>query len=89
MGDQVLMQLLSETAKVTFMMAGPLLAAALVVGLTISIFQVVTSIQDITLTFAPRIVAVFTIVLILLPWMIERITSFTIRIFGQFGTFSQ
>lgn len=61
----------------TLMVAGPMLLFALVVGLLISIFQAVTQINEMTLTFVPKILAVALALLIFLPWMINRMTDFT------------
>jgi flagellar biosynthetic protein FliQ len=51
-------------------------------------FQVVTSIQDMTLTFIPKMVVVCLVTLLLLPWIIQRIMSFTIALLGQFSTYA-
>ena len=63
--------------------AAPMLIAGLVVGVLISIFQTATSIQDQTLTFIPKIVAVLVVLLIALPWMMQLMTDFTARLFSQ------
>ncbi|HLV01730.1 MAG TPA: flagellar biosynthesis protein FliQ [Acidobacteriota bacterium] len=89
MSQQALVDLVTNTVEVTLIMAGPLLAVALVVGLMISIFQVVTSIQDLTLSFVPRIIAVFLIALILFPWMMDQAMTFTIQLFSEFRMYAQ
>jgi len=60
-------------------LSGPAILASLVVGLIISLMQTVTSIQEQTLSFAPRIVAVGVIMLLTLPWMLQQSTAFTMR----------
>ena len=60
-------------------MAGPAVLVSLVVGLGISLMQTVTSIQEQTLSFAPRIGAVAVMLVVLLPWMLQVSTSFTMR----------
>ncbi len=65
------------------LVAAPMLIAGLVVGVLISIFQTATSIQDQTLTFIPKIVAVLVVLLIALPWMMQLMTDFTARLFSQ------
>jgi flagellar biosynthetic protein FliQ len=62
--------------------AAPILLAGLLVGLTISIFQAITQIHEMTLTFIPKIVAVALTMLIFLPWIINRIVDFTNRLFN-------
>ncbi len=84
MTEQALIDLISETVYLVFITAAPLLACALVIGLSISIFQVVTSIQDMTLTFVPKMVGVCLLTLFLLPWVTERITAFARGLFSQF-----
>jgi flagellar biosynthetic protein FliQ len=65
-----------EALMLTLMLAGPMLAFALVVGVTIALFQAVTQIQEMTLTFVPKIIAVAAAMLIFLPWMINLSTDF-------------
>ena len=57
-------------------MAAPLLGVALVVGLVVSIFQAVTSIQEMTLTFIPKVAAIALVLIFLAPWMIGMLTDF-------------
>jgi len=85
----MLIQLVGETLKITLLIVAPILATALVVGLTVSITQVVTSIQDMTLSFVPRIIAVFVVGLFLFPWMVERLTSYTIQLLSQFHLYAR
>jgi flagellar biosynthetic protein FliQ len=56
------------------------------VGVAISILQAVTQIQEMTLTFVPKIVAVALALLIFLPWIIQRLVSFTLQLYGQIPT---
>ena len=65
--------------------AAPMLAAGMVVGLTISILQSVTQIQEITLTFVPKIVVVMVAFVIFLPWMVSRVMGFVQPLFGGFA----
>jgi len=87
--DQILIQLVTETVKITLLLVTPLLLTALVVGLTVSVTQVVTSIQDMTLSFVPRIIAVFVVGLLLFPWMVERLTSYTTQVISQFHLYAR
>ena len=64
-------------------LAGPAVLASLVVGLGISLLQTLTSIQEQTLSFAPRIVAVAVMLLLMLPWMLQLTQSFTMRMMGR------
>ena len=60
-------------------LSGPAIAVSLVVGLLISLAQTVTSVQEQTLSFAPRIVAVGVVMLLTLPWMLQQSSAFTMR----------
>lgn len=66
-----------EAIILTLMLALPLLSLGLLVGLTISIFQSVTSIQEMTLTFIPKIVTILAALMFFSPWMMEKIVTFT------------
>ncbi|MDH4246754.1 MAG: flagellar biosynthesis protein FliQ [Deltaproteobacteria bacterium] len=70
-----------DAMRMAFLLSAPPLAAALVVGLLISIFQAVTQIQEMTLTVIPKMVAVLGILIITFPWLLELLTSYTSRIF--------
>ena len=67
--------------------AAPLLLVSLVVGLVISIFQTVTSIQEQTLTFVPKILAVFATLMLLGHWMINNVTTFTADLWNNFTVY--
>ncbi|RKX20831.1 MAG: flagellar biosynthetic protein FliQ [Candidatus Zixiibacteriota bacterium] len=81
MTPQMVVSIGREALMLTIMVAGPLLLAGLVVGLIISIFQAVTQIQEMTLTFIPKILAVALSLLLFLPWIINRLTDFTTHMF--------
>jgi flagellar biosynthetic protein FliQ len=63
--------------------AGPLLIAALGVGLSVAIFQALTSIQEMTLTFVPKIIVVFIGLILFLPFMMNNVTDFGHRLFDR------
>ena len=65
------------------MIGGPILIVALVVGLAVSIFQAVTQVHEMTLTFIPKIVAVGLTILLILPWMMQQVVDFTHRLFSS------
>ena len=80
--DQVI-QIGSESLKLVLLISLPMLGVALVVGIAISLFQAVTQIQEMTLTFVPKIIAVFVSMIIAAPWMTEQMISFTKRLFNM------
>ena len=70
-----------EALTLTLMVSGPMLAFGLIIGLIISVFQAVTQINEMTITFVPKIVAVAAALLLFLPWIINMVTDFTTRMF--------
>jgi len=70
-------------------LAGPIVLTSLLVGLGISLLQTLTSIQEQTLSFAPRIVAVGAMLLLLLPWMLQMTSSFTMRMMMRVAEVTQ
>ena len=89
MDQAMILKLARDTMQVTLMIGGPMLIASLVIGITISILQVVTSIQDMTLTFIPKIVVVFIVFLFAFPWIMHIMIAYTSRLFGNLETFAR
>jgi len=75
-----------EALEMILMLSMPMLVVALVVGVAISLFQAVTQIQEMTLTFVPKIIAVFVAMVLAAPWMVETLVSYTRRIFESIPT---
>ena len=88
MSQDMILKLAKDALQVTLMISGPLLAVSLVVGIVVSIAQVVTSIQDMTLSFVPRIIAVFGIFLLILPWIMHIMIGFTYQLFAHLEHFA-
>ncbi len=86
MTDQVVISLVRDAFYYVFIIVGPLLLVSLVIGLIISIFQAATSISEQTLTFVPKLVAVFIVIILLLPYMISQMKTFTIQIMNTIAT---
>ena len=70
-----------EAITLVLLVAAPMLGFGLVVGLSVSIFQAVTQVHEMTLTFIPKIVAVCFALIVFLPWMIRIVVDFTTRLF--------
>lgn len=64
----------------TIIIVGPILLVSLIIGLLISIFQAATSISEQTLTFVPKLIAVFIVIVLLLPFIISEMKTFTISL---------
>lgn len=67
----------ADMLRTLMYVAGPPLLAGLVVGLLVGLFQTVTQIQEFTLTFVPKMIAVFGLLFVLMPWMLGKLLSFT------------
>lgn len=80
MNIQTVLDLGSQALQLILLLSAPILGASLIVGLVVSIFQAVTSIQEATLTFVPKIVAVFVALMIFLPWMMRTMLFFTTQL---------
>ena len=70
-----------QALEVTFMISAPLLLTALVVGLIVSIFQAATQINEMTLSFIPKLLAMFTVMIIAGPWMLSVMIDYMHRMF--------
>lgn len=75
-----------DTLVLVLSIAGPMLIVALIVGLGIAIFQAVTQIHEMTLTFIPKILAVAAVIALMLPWTIRRMIDFTVGLLSSIPT---
>ncbi|MEO5364752.1 MAG: flagellar biosynthesis protein FliQ [Magnetococcus sp. WYHC-3] len=73
---ETVLELVENAVRVALLISAPMLLTALVVGLVISLFQAVTQIQEMTLTFIPKILATFLAMILTLPWMLETLTDY-------------
>ncbi len=78
-----------QTVKTAIMVTAPILAVGMIVGLLVGIFQSVTSIQEMTLTFIPKMAAVILVILFLMPWTLEVLTDFMHNMFSQMSLISR
>lgn len=76
-------QLLRSSAVQILLIAAPLLLIGMVVGLIVSIFQATTSLQEQTLTFVPKILAILGALIVFGPWIVTSMVQFTLRLFGR------
>jgi flagellar biosynthetic protein FliQ len=87
MSEEALIQLARTAMFLTLQLAGPMLLFGLVVGLVVSVLQAVTQVQETSLSFIPKAVAVGIAFLVFMPWMIEKMTGFTRLLLGDFRAF--
>jgi flagellar biosynthetic protein FliQ len=87
MTTDLVLGIAAETIRVTLLVAAPMLLVGLAVGLVISIFQAVTQIQEMTLTFVPKIIAVLLSMVFALPWMMDIMVDYTRNIIVNIPTY--
>jgi flagellar biosynthetic protein FliQ len=81
------MSLARDSAIEILMIAGPILGAGLLVGLIVSVFQAVTQIQEATLTFIPKLVAILGVLALLGHWMLNRLIGFTVALLSNLDAY--
>ena len=80
----MILRLAKQTLETVLMVSAPMLGAGLVVGVIISILQIITSIHDTALAFVPRIVVTFVVFLVVFPWMMNTMVSYTHTLLASF-----
>jgi flagellar biosynthetic protein FliQ len=86
MSQALVIDLARNAVMLALMVGGPLMLVALVVGLVVSVFQAVTQIQEQTLSFVPKLIAVSVAFLVALPWMMEMMVRYTTDLFRSIPT---
>ena len=76
-----------EAIKTALLVSAPMLTFALIAGLLVAIFQAATSVHEMTLTFVPKILAVFLALILFLPWLVNIMAGFTANIFENFPNY--
>ncbi|GJL51424.1 flagellar biosynthesis protein FliQ [Candidatus Nitrospira salsa] len=79
----------TSAIQTILLVAGPMLGLSLVVGLMVSAFQAMTQINEATLTFVPKIVTVFLVVLVGFPWILQTILGFMLSVWTQIPDFAR
>ena len=88
MTPEMVIQILRQALMLTFWLSAPLLAMGFVVGIVISLIQIVTSIQDTGFNTIPRLIAFLATFLLALPWMLQKITAYTVATLGDLGKYA-
>ena len=86
MQDALVVQLVRDAFYYVLLVSGPLLIMSLIVGLLISIFQAATSISEQTLTYVPKLVITFLVTVLVLPFMLSNLKTYTIQLFQMIPT---
>ena len=83
MGSEISLSVMASMLKVGGMISAPVLAVCLLVGLLVSILQVVTQIQEMTLTFVPKLIAAIAVLILAGGWMLSKWESFALQMFNS------
>ncbi len=83
MSPGLVLKIGQDVLRVTLLISAPILLVGLVVGVVISIFQAVTQIQEMTLTFVPKMIAIALVLIFLAPWMLRIMVGFTEKLYAQ------
>jgi len=86
MTEELVIEILKEVFFTVFVILLPILGVSLVIGIIISIFQAATSIQEMTLTFVPKILITALAIIFLLPWIMDKMIAMTNKMFTMFIT---
>lgn len=86
MTEELILKLGQDAIRTTAMIASPMLLGALVVGLIISVLQAVTQINEATLTFIPKMVVIFLVIIIAGPWMLDVLSTYTTELLQNIST---
>ena len=89
MTPETVVEIMREALMLTFWLAGPLLAIGFIAGIAISLVQIATSIQDNAVSSIPRLTAFLAGLLLLLPWMLQKMMAYTIALFGNLGRYAR
>ncbi len=84
MSEEMTLRLAKQTLETVLLVSAPMLGAGLIVGVLIGIVQIITSIHDTALAFVPRIVVTFVVFLIVFPWMMNTMISYTHTLLASF-----
>jgi flagellar biosynthetic protein FliQ len=88
MSQNQVLYMAKEALGTAILVGGPVLGVSLLVGLLVSIFQAMTQIQEQTLTFIPKILAIAAVMMLLGPWMLSVLTTYTTNLLKQLATFA-
>ena len=75
-----------QTLTIMLMLSTPVLLAGLAIGLTVSVFQAVTQIQEQTLSFVPKIIGMVVVAIVAMPWMVSKLLTFSAQMLGPMPT---
>lgn len=87
MTEELIIKLGQDAIRTTALISAPMLIGALIIGLIISVMQAVTQINEATLTFIPKMIIIFLVIIIAGPWMLDVMSNYTVELFGNIAGF--
>ncbi len=89
MTPELVVQVMRQALMMTLWLGAPILAIGFLAGIAVSLIQIVTSIQDTGFSTVPRLVAFLFGIVLLMPWMLQKMTAYTILILGDLGRYAR
>jgi flagellar biosynthetic protein FliQ len=89
MNQEIALYWISQSMEIALLVVTPILMTGLIIGLVVSMFQAVTSIQEMTLSYVPKMLAVATLLYFFSPWLLQKMTEFSIRVFEYIPNVAQ
>ena len=87
MDEEMVLTIGAQAIQTTIFLAGPLLGAALIVGILVSVLQAITQINEATLTFIPKMAAIVLVLAVMAPWMLKVIQEYAVDVLGNAGAY--
>lgn len=85
MSEEMVLTIGAEAIKTTLFLAGPMLIAAMAIGIVVSVLQAITQINENTLTFIPKMIAIIIVLMVMSPWMLEVLQNYATQVLGNAG----
>jgi len=89
MTPEAAVQIIGQAFMAAFWLAAPLLLLGFVVGIVVNLIQVTTSLQDAAFSTFPRLAAFLTGILLMMPWMLKKLTAYTVMVFSSISTYAR
>ena len=89
MTPEMVVEILRQALMMTLWLGAPLLAIGFLAGIVVSLIQIVTSIQDTGFSTIPRLVAFLFGIVLLMPWMLQKMTGYTVQVLGDLGRYAR
>ncbi|MBA4181010.1 MAG: flagellar biosynthetic protein FliQ [Anaerolinea sp.] len=89
MNEAVVLGLMKEALTVSLLVGAPILGVTLVVGVVVSIIQAVTQVNEMTLTFVPKLIGVFVAMVVFGPWMMDTLLDFSAGLFANMASYGR